>query len=329
MGEAVLSARLEDQSHGDSTVIERAWVQTWLLHSERQDRAAYRVVSNKKELEVLLPEGVPGADVVLLDNKPIAPRADGTRIVVALPDDGNLHSHLIELRYHCGRPSRGYLDLELPQLGHDTWTRRFYWQLVLPYNENVIIPPEQFTHEFTWGWNDYFWGRKPLLEQPQLETWIGAHFLAPLPESTNRYVFSGLGRIHGGELRIASRAWIVLMASGVVLILGLVAIYAPATRNPAVLLTLAVLLLAAGILYPEPTLLLAQAASLGLVLALVAAILRRSLTRRPTPLYREPSHVILERGSTKPFHQLPSAGNQASTESTPAVIPSVTLDWNV
>jgi hypothetical protein len=221
------------------------------------------------------------------------------------------------------------LDLEFPQLGRDTWTRRFYWQLVLPYDENVIMPPAQFTHEFTWGWNDYFWGRKPLLEQPQLETWIGARYQAPIPEGANRYVFSGLGRIRGGELRVASRAWIVLMASGVVLILGLVMIYVPATRNPAALLALAVLLLAVGVLYPEPTLLLAQAASLGLVLAVVAAILRRSLSRRPTSPYREPSQVIVERGSTQPFHQLPSAGNQASTGSAPAAVPSVTLDWNV
>jgi hypothetical protein len=90
-----------------------------------------------------------------------------------------------------------------------------------------------------------------------------------------------------------------------------------------------VLLLSVGILFPEPALLLAQAASLGLVLALVAAILRRTLSRRPTSIYREPSQVILEKGSTQPFHQIPSAGKPGSTGNAPAVIPSVTLDWNV
>jgi len=65
------------------------------------------------------------------------------------------------------------------------------------------------------------------------------------------------------------------------------------------------------------------------LLALVAALLRRSLLRRPAPTYREPSQVILEKGSTQPFHPLPSAGDQPPTGSSPAVIPSVTLDWNV
>jgi hypothetical protein len=331
LGEADFVARLEDQSQGESTVIERAWIQTWLYQNDRKDRAVFRVTSNEKELEVAFPEGAALSPTLLLDGKPLAPRADGSRIFIDLPGDGSPHPHVIEMDYSFtnGRPPRGELALEFPRFAHDPWTRRFYWQLVLPRNENMIIPPQQFTCEFTWGWSGYFWGRQPLLEQSQLETWVGARHLASIPEGTTRYLFSGLGRIHGGELRTAGRAWIVLVASTMVLIVGLAWIYVPATRHPAALLLLAVLLLSLGVLYPEATLLMAQAASLGLLLALVAALLRRSLLRRPAPTYREPSQVILEKGSTQPFHPLPSAGDQPPTGSSPAVIPSVTLDWNV
>jgi hypothetical protein len=302
-----------------------------LDHSQREDRAVFRVTSSEKELEVIVPGGAGVPPTLLLDGKPIALRADGSHVFIDLPGDGNPRPHVIEMDYGFanGRPPRGDMAVEFPRFSHDPWVHRFYWQLVLPRNENIISPPGEFTCEFTWGWSGYFWGRRPLLEQPQLETWIGARHLTPVSDASSRYLFSGLGRIHGGELRTAGRAWIVLVASAVVLIVGLVWIYVPVTRHPAALLLLAVLLLSLGALYPETTLLAAQAASLGLLLALVAAVLRRSIERRPPPAYRESSQVIMERGSTQPFQPLPNAGNQVSTGSSPPVVPSVTLGWNV
>jgi hypothetical protein len=329
--EAALEVRLEDQGQAGSTVIERAWVQTRLSPTARQDRAIFRFSSSEKELELSMPEGAALAQMSsLLDGRPIEPGRTGERLTIPLPASTGPQQHLLELRYHFpdGRPPGGGMALDFPQVGHNTWTRRLYWQLILPRNEHVVVPPPQLTREFSWCWNELFWERRPLLEQSQLEAWIGAEHEAPIPEGTNRYLFSGLGPISGGELRTASQAWIVLLASGAALVVGLTLIYVPATRHPAALFALAVLLLALGGLYPEQTLLLAQAASLGLALTLVAMVLRRSVAR-PQPAHRDVSQILMEKGSTKVFHPSPVAANPASTQSVPVPLPSAPLDAKV
>ena len=231
----------------------------------------------------------------------------------------------IELLYQFSgpRPPRGALQLEFPRLGPDVWVRRMYWQLVLPANEHVVANPAGFTGEFAWGWRGYFWGRQPLLDQSQLESWVGAAPQPPLPERANLYLFSTLGDVRQAELHTAGRTWIVLWASGAALVAGLLLIYVPASRHPATLLAVGIGLLAAGLIAPEPTLLLAQAASLGLALALLAGLLERGVARqrRRTAVRKEPSHPRVELGSTHSPYRSPLVNGQASTETMPAIQP--------
>ena len=118
-----------------------------------------------------------------------------------------------------------------------------------------------------------------------------------------------------GELRTANRWLIVLVASSSVLLGGLVLIYVPASRHPAALLVLAVGLLGASISYPAPALLVAQAASLGLALALFGALLHRALGRtRGTVAGRDSSSSILDRHSTQAQYRPPMEAEQASTD---------------
>ena len=72
----------------------------------------------------------------------------------------------------------------------------------------------------------------------------------------------------------------MLWAAGAALVAGLLLIYVPLSRHPATLLVVGVALLATGLIAPEPTLLLAQAASLGLALTLLAGMLERGVARR-------------------------------------------------
>ena len=76
-------------------------------------------------------------------------------------------------------------------------------------------------------------------------------------------------------MRIAARAWIVLLSSGTALFIGLLLIYLPWLRHPVTLLVLAFGLLSLGMIYPEATILLAQTSSVGLVLALITALFVR------------------------------------------------------
>jgi len=201
------------------------------------------------------------------------------------------------------------------------------WELLLPQNEHVIVTPEGFTGEFRWGWTGSFWGRKPLLTQAQLEAWSGARRTVPMPEAANRYLFSSLAPVARCELRTASRWVIVLGASSAVLAVGLLLIYVPACRHPALLLVGAIALLGTVVLYPGPALLASQAASLGLVLALLGGLLNRLLgPGRGERRRRDASSSVLERGSTQAQFPAPSAGKEASTDTVPAPIPLRTSD---
>ena len=197
-----------------------------------------------------------------------------------------------------------------------------YWQLVLPTDEHLVANPAGFTGEFRWGWQGYFWGRQPLLDQAQLESWVGAAPRDPLPERANLYLFSTLGNVEQAEVHTAGRAWIVLWASGAALVAGLLLIYVPASRHPATLLVVGIALLAAGLIAPEPTLLLAQAASLGLVLTLLAGLLERVMTGRRRRTDVRKNRPVRWSNWVPPACLSRAAGQQSgSTETMPAVQP--------
>jgi hypothetical protein len=141
----------------------------------------------------------------------------------------------------------------------------------------------------------------------------------------NQYLFSALGNVEHAEVRTAGRTWIVLWASGAALVAGLLLIYVPVSRHPATLLTAGMVLLATGLVAPEPTLLLAQAACLGLVLTLLAGMLERGVARRRRILARkEPSSSRVELGSTHTGFGRAIADHPRSTEAIQPVPPQPT-----
>ncbi|MCX7427394.1 MAG: hypothetical protein NTW96_17405, partial [Planctomycetia bacterium] len=232
---------------------------------------------------------------------------------------------LLEVRYHCPDPrlGRGRLVMDLPRLGLDTWTRRMYWQLILPPDEHVVSTPPGFLCEFRWGWNGIFWGREPLLSQSELETWIGAAHDADTSEGANCYLFSTLGDVPACEMRTAGRSWIVLGASGAALVAGLLLIYVPVIRHPGNLLLAAVVLGATGMIYPEPTLLVLQAAGLGLALTLLAGLLERGMARRRRgPAVPDVSGSLLEQDSTQTQYFTPTSGGESAREAVLAQKPA-------
>ncbi len=307
------------------SVVEKAWICTRLVQGARIERAWFRFTSRGQELAVHVPQGAV-LETVKLDNKPVALSSNGGRLYLALPAGGATapSEHLLELSYHVeARPQRGLMELQLPNLGPKSPVRRMYWQLTLPRNEHLIMAPPGFTGEFVWQWRGYTWGRHPAVTPLELAAWMGVSPSAEAAHTDNTYVFSISGPVSQCQLATASRAMIVLVASGGVLLLGLFAIYVPAARRPPVLLAAVVCLLGVGLLYPEPALLAAQASVIGVVLSIVAAVLDRSLARRggnepmPTALLIPPATPgLLPLSDVQPA--LRGSTNAAPTVNAPA-----------
>ncbi len=337
-----------------TTVVDRALVQSWFTSVSRQDRAVFQFTTDRQEIEVLLPAGAAaGQATVLVDGLGVAPRLleenrtsgataglsssaentvgqanRGTRYLeIPLGGRGESRRVTVELRYHFPdpRPPRGALSLEIPRLKSDAWMRRTYRQLILPANEHLIAAPAGWTGEYVWGWSGGFWTRRQSIDQAELESWAGAAPLDPPIERANRYLFSSLGKPPRAEARTAERTWIVLWASGAALVVGLLLIYVPAGRHPATLFVAGVALLAAGLIAPEPTLLLAQAAVLGLVLALLAGLLERGLIgRRRTPPGKEPSSSRVDLRAVNLVPSPARTETPPSTEPMPSIVPQST-----
>jgi len=114
----------------------------------------------------------------------------------------------------------------------------------------------------------------------------------------------------------------VLGASGIALVAGLLLLYVPRSRHPLPLLGVALAFVSASFLAPEPTLLMAQAASLGLVLSLVAGLLQRGMARRQRRrLPGENASSLLEKGSTQALYMAPSVSPSDSTDVVPGARP--------
>jgi hypothetical protein len=131
-------------------------------------------------------------------------------------------------------------------------------------------------------------------------------------------LFSTVGQEARFEILAVPRWALLFGASLGALFVGLSVMYVPPLRGPRVLIAAAVILLASVALWPEQALLLAQAASFGVCLAVFSFVLRRILTwsdaRDVSPSGRVPS--LIERSSQRlPFRSADEAKAATTTAS--------------
>jgi len=344
-----LAISRDDGRLQSATFVDRAWIQSWLTESVRQDRVVYLFSSNEDQLRLELPAGISAADVeLMLDGQPLAPVASPSGpLIVVLPPDAERREHLLELRYQFeGRgPHNGSLVLEAPKWDNHVKIRRTYWQLLLPSDEHLVKASGDLTAEYDWTWNDDYLGfrRVPLKDDAQLEQWVGLARLAKPadastsaesgrvtpeppdhPEHANRYLFSTAGQEGRFEVVVIRRWLLLLVASTAALAIGLALIYFPALRETRALVAAAAVALILAIIYPEPALLFAQAGSLGVLLVLAALVLRGILNRPPSPVSPTPisGSSRLERSSTRLHSRREPDPEPATTATSPVAIES-------
>ena len=260
-----------------STVVSRAWIQTWLDSRRRYQRAVFRVATNGDQIEVRLPDRAVVEDLGLDGRRLPVPEEDSESTVIALPEEPSPAEHVVELWYYLPREQEfiSNVGLEAPIVEDAQGTTRWYWYLAMPPGEHLLNPPAGMTSEMTWQRQGFYWGRCPRLGQTDLERWTGATPQAPTPETLNHYLFSSFGRVSEPQCVTADRTAILLVASGVALMLGLALIYIPALRHPGLLFGVGVTLISAMLVYPGLAIGIAQASALGLVLIVGAFLLKR------------------------------------------------------
>jgi hypothetical protein len=282
--EFTVTAQWVERSSRWGTIVERMWIQTWFTDAARQDRAVFRFVTTAPQLRIALPHGTSSDDlVVLLDGSPVVPQiADDGMITVHMAQDSLATQHRLELRYRIAMVMRELrsFTLQRARIEGEPWIRHAYWHVVVPQDIHFVDGARGFAREFVWQWDGWVWRRRPLLTQGQLENWSGATEDETVPNKVNQYLFSSVGTVDQLHLWTANRSSIVLVASAVALVAGLLWIYAPWSRGGGFLLGTAVIWLALGVRFPDLAVLGAQAAVLGCGAALLAGWLRFMIARR-------------------------------------------------
>jgi hypothetical protein len=319
---------------GTSTIVERAWLQSWYLAGTRQERVVFRLRSGGQRFECWLPEEaeVGGLTVSLrnevggqsIDLDPATVLSADRRISAPLPKANDRDARFVlELRYPCSLPATGgSRTLHPPRLPDGVWVQQVCWQLLLPPDEHVVSRPDGFSHEFQWAWQRLYWGRQPVIEQSELEAWSGGEPSGFAPGDASRYVFNSAGALRPLTFSTARRSELVLGASLVAFVAAVALRRTASAWRPLALTGTLGAIAAIALWRPDAAALGGQAAALGLLLGVISLWLERRwtaghFTPRPAPSTAWP----VQRGSSL-TRSLPTTPSVASTSSAPALPPS-------
>ncbi len=289
----------EYSSNGGRSV-DRAWLQTWLTSSGRHDRAVLRLRSREPTVALQLPART-AADSVDV-------RLNGKRVPSVATLEGLLQIEIPQLEADVVLDIRYAVDQQRAQwwltefvfprfVGGANLREPLHWQLILPANEHLLHAPQNCLAAYEWKWQRLGWRRVPSADEADLAIWSG---VADLEEVTDTATAGGFGERNVYLFRTrdlpdvltvysAPRALMVLVPAGLMLMLGYLLIYVPFFRRTAVVFTGIVLFAALAAIFPELALLVAQVATLGVVLSLLVVFLRYMLRASP------PTHLLLQR----------------------------------
>ena len=270
-----------------TTVVDCAWLQTWLTGSIRVDRASFLVTSERCDRVLIrLPvEAARGRVFVYRDRQPIHVDVSSRGDLTVPLEDQQGRPVLIEIEYRISpfEMPHQLVELELPHfdVGEETLVRNEYWQVILPQNRHILGVPGGWTPEYTWAWTKgFFWGRVPVLAPEDVGFEGNVAEINSIPTESNQYLFSSLHPPSNVTLCILTRSRIVLFSSGLALVIGLILIYFPKTRFPGSLFGLGVALLAMLLYRPAPVVLMLQASSFGVLLSLGTLYIHRILYQK-------------------------------------------------
>jgi hypothetical protein len=256
--------------------VSQMWVQTWLGPEIRRERVALRVNTAQDTVRIRLPNGVSHPSLQSAVDGQKAPHLirPPSLLLVSIPAAARGRECAIEIFYSLDPPESNWgvmsEELRTSRVEEATAPRRVYWQVAMP-DDQYLIAPAGMAAEMAWSSDRWLGGRRPVMDQTQLETWIKASRQESLPRGVNEYLFGTLGRWPTLHMAGAHRRLVVGLASGAMLILGLLLVHVPRLRSPGLLLAAGVAIIGGAVAAPELALLAAQGAVLGVLIAAGAA----------------------------------------------------------
>ena len=239
---------------GSSTVVEKAWVQTWLIGRELQERTAIRFRS-RGDVEARFPETL--ADTAIearLDGEPVELKraADGRcRISVEPAEDNAPRSHTLELRWL--RPASGGEITATPLvLERREGAFPLLWETVLPRGRVLLSAPRGFalddsTSSALWP----FASAAEARTQEEIENWIGATPSLRPPASCSRYVMASFLPPQEMTAYTTHRAWPLAVVALSCLAAAYLWVSLQGAARHAVLAALAILLAGVAAFAPQ------------------------------------------------------------------------------
>jgi hypothetical protein len=293
------------------TIVEAAWLRSYLSANRRQDVHAMALVGAGERVTLSVPFTDGAECVVTLDGTgvPATRRLEG-RLVFELPRIGAGRRRLLEIRTATAWTGRrgmatttpawpARVSLDPPAFDGSVTQRRFFWEVFTRADEHLLGPPHRWSLQERWRWTVAGYVREPAVQSEVLAEWIrraasagpGAGVVAPLVDpllTGGRAVFSGVGPPGQATLWLVPTWCAVLVASSVSLGVGLALAYLPWLRRPRTVLPLLAVLGLAAAAWPDLAPSALQFAVPGIALSLVAWGLRGWLDRDRTGLDAAP-----------------------------------------
>jgi hypothetical protein len=260
-----------------------------------QTSAWYWVEAHEDALAVALPEGATlvraqmGGETVPVEHQA---RPAGYRLRFPPRTTATATALLVRLEYTV--PAQAAASgWEPPRLLEGGLVQQTLWEVWVTGSRAVVGDPPDWIDENQWYWDVYVWKRRPWKDAAGLATWLAGsqarQLLATVAADEGRfgfhgYLFSRAGAPTPLRPRIVSRAGLVGACSGSVLGLGLVLLVWRPRGLWIVLAAVGLALIVAVAVQPGLILPALQSSLVGVVLALVAAVMRRLIEqRRPSP----------------------------------------------
>jgi hypothetical protein len=284
------TARLLEQVPMPPVVAPRALLRT-VVGPARDSRthAWYWLDSHGSELPFRLPAG---ARLVRarIDGRATDQLESGTanesyRLI--LPGESKSKPVLVELVYQVPAAEAGPV-WSPPMLEEGAVVLQTLWLVQIPASQTLVGTPTGWADENEWYWDIYVWKRRPWRSVARLAAWLTGspaqsvnvdEVLGEEPDDSHGFLF---GRSDGpGPLRptLASRAWVVALCSGTVLLLGFFVMFSRVRFRIVWMVIAALGVLAAALAQPSVLLLVAQSAVSGVILTLLGLLIQRLIGR--------------------------------------------------